>query len=156
PLPDALPIFVFAAGPLLDAQSASWLEPYRQPAARLVAEATGDSFAWERLSELTDVAGHRLSGSPQLDRAIQWAVDEMKRDGLENVHTEPVIVPKWIRGAESAEIVEPARHSIVMLGLGGSVATPPEGIEAELMVARSFEELDANASRANGAIVLLN
>jgi carboxypeptidase Q len=136
--------------------SAPWLDAYREAAARLIGEALSDTFAWRRLSVLTDTIGHRLSGSPQLDRAIQWAVDEMKRDGLENVHTEPVIVPKWIRGAESAEIVEPARHSIVMLGLGGSVATPPEGIEAELMVARSFEELDANASRANGAIVLLN
>jgi len=135
---------------------APWLDPYRDPAARLIGEAMSDTFAWQRLSVLTDAVGNRLSGSPQLERAIRWAVDEMKRDGLENVHTEPAMVPKWVRGAESADIVEPAHHSIVMLGLGGSVATPPEGIEAELVVVHSFEELDANAARARGAIVLFN
>jgi len=135
---------------------APWLDPYRDSAARLIGEAMSDTFAWQRLSVLTDAVGNRLSGSPQLERAIRWAVDEMKRDGLENVHTEPAMVPKWVRGAESADIVEPAHHSIVMLGLGGSVATPPEGIEAELVVVHSFEELDANAARARGAIVLFN
>src|SRR6266536_2326311 len=87
------------------AQTPNWLDPYREPAARLIGEATGDTFAWRRLALLTDTIGHRLSGSPQLERAIQWAVTEMKRDGLENVHTEKVIVPHWVRGNESAEIV---------------------------------------------------
>jgi carboxypeptidase Q len=136
--------------------NSTWLDAYREPASRLIGEALSDTFAWRRLSVLTDTIGNRLSGSPQLEQAVQWALEEMKRDGLENVHAEPAMVPKWIRGAESAEIVEPSHHSIVMLGLGGSVATPPEGIEAELMVVRSFEELDTNASRANGAIVLFN
>jgi len=136
--------------------NSTWLDAYREPSSRLIGEALSDTFAWRRLSVLTDTIGNRLSGSPQLERAVQWALDEMNRDGLENVHAEPAMVPKWIRGAESAEIVEPSHHSIVMLGLGGSVATPPEGIEAELMVVRSFEELDTNATRANGAIVLFN
>ena len=70
---------------------------------------------------LTDTIGHRLSGSPQLDQAIQWALAEMKRDGLENVHAEKVMVPKWVRGNESADIVQPARLPLAMLGLGGSV-----------------------------------
>jgi carboxypeptidase Q len=136
--------------------SAAWLAAYREPAARLIGEAVGDGFAWRRLSVLTDSIGHRLSGTPQLDRAIDWAVQEMKRDGLENVHTEKAMVPRWVRGSESAEIVEPVRHAIVMLGLGGSVATPPAGIQADVFVVRSFEELDANAARARGAIVLFN
>src|SRR4051812_44943134 len=76
-----------------------WLDAYREPAGRLIGEAMSDTFAWRRLALLTDTIGHRLSGSTQLDRAIQWAVDEMKRDGLENVHTEPVMVPRWIRGS---------------------------------------------------------
>jgi carboxypeptidase Q len=157
----ALAFFVTLGFPSTDRSvyarnSAPWLDAYREPAARLIGEALSDTFAWRRLSVLTDTIGHRLSGSPQLERAVHWAVEEMKRDGLENVHSEPVTVPKWVRGAESAEVVEPARHSIVMLGLGGSVATPPEGIEAEVLVVHSFEELDANASRANGAIVLFN
>jgi carboxypeptidase Q len=133
-----------------------WLDQYREPAARLIGEAVGSTFAWDRLSVLTDTIGNRLSGSPALDRAIQWTLAEMKRDGLENVHTEKVMVPKWVRGSESAEIVEPARHPIVMLGLGDSVATPPDGVEAEVLVVHSFEELEAKAAQARGRIVFFN
>jgi len=134
----------------------AWLEAYRPAASRLVGEAVSSTFAWDRLAVLTDTIGNRLSGSPALDRAIQWAVAEMSRDGLENVHTERVMVPRWVRGAESAEIVEPARHSIVMLGLGDSVGTPAGGVQGEVLVVHSFEELDAKAARARGRIVLFN
>jgi hypothetical protein len=60
---------------------------------------------------------------PELNRAIEWAITEMRRDGLENVHAEKVMVPSWIRGVESAAIVEPASRPIAMLGLGNSVGT---------------------------------
>src|SRR4029079_1632920 len=152
-------LLCLATGRQVVAQSESsfaWLDAYRQPAARLIAEATGDSFAWRRLALLTDVAGHRLSGTPQLDKAIQWAVAEMKRDGLENVHTEPVMVPKAVRGRESAEIIEPARHAIAMLGLGESIGTAAAGVQAEALVVRSFDELDQNADKAKGRIVVCN
>lgn len=143
--------------PRAGAESApAWLDQYRDPAARLIGAAVSDTFAWRRLAVLTDSIGNRLSGTPQLDRAIQWATEEMKRDGLENVHTETVMVPKWVRGAESAEIVEPAHHAIAMLGLGGSVATPPEGVQADVLIVHSFEELDASASQARGRIVFFN
>src|SRR5437867_2530754 len=134
----------------------SWLTPYREPAARLIGEAVGSTFAWQRLAVLTDSIGNRLSGSPALDRAIQWAIDEMKRDGLENVHAERVLVPKWVRGAESADVVEPARHSMVMLGLGDSVGTPPEGIQAEVLTLHGFDELDAKSDQVRGRIVFFN
>ena len=133
-----------------------WLEAYRAQADRLIGEATNDAFAWRRLATLTDTIGHRLSGSPQLDQAIQWALAEMKRDGLENVHAEKVMVPKWIRGKESADILQPSRLPMAMLGLGGSVATPPEGVEAALLVVRSYEELESHAAEARGRIVLFN
>src|SRR5207249_5165225 len=117
-----------------------WIDRYREPASRLIGEAVGSTFAWQRLAVLTDTIGNRLSGTPALDRAIEWAAEEMKRDGLENVHTESVKVPKWVRGVESAEIVEPARHAMVLLGLGDSVGTgaAPDGIQAEVLVVRSF------------------
>jgi carboxypeptidase Q len=136
--------------------SLTWLADYRIPAARLIAEATRDSFAWNRLGVLTDTIGNRLSGSPQLDQAISWALAEMKRDGLENVHAEKVMVPKWVRGSESAEIVQPAHHAVAMLGLGGSVATPREGIEGPLLVVHSYEDLEMHAADARGRIVLFN
>ncbi len=134
----------------------TWLEAYREPAARLIGEAVSSTFAWDRLAVLTDTIGNRLSGTPALDRAIQWAVAEMTRDGLENVHTERVMVPKWVRGNESAEVVEPARHPMVMLGLGDSVGTPAEGVQAEVLVVHSFEELDEKASAVKGRIVFFN
>ena len=135
---------------------AAWLGHYREPAARLVAEATANAFAWERLALLTDTFGHRLSGSPQLEGAIQWAAEEMKRDGLENVRIEPVMVPKWVRGRERADIVQPAHRALAMLGLGDSVGTSPEGVEAEVLVVQSFAELDAKSALAKGRIVLFN
>jgi len=141
----------------LPAQSSPpWLDPYRDPAARLIGEATGDTFAWNRLSVLTDSIGNRLSGSPQLERAIEWSVAEMKRDGLENVHTEKVMVPHWVRGSESAEIVEPARHQMVMLGLGNSIGTRPEGLQADVLTVHSFNELEAAGPQAKGKIVFFN
>jgi carboxypeptidase Q len=143
-------------GRLFAESAPPWLEAYREPAARLIGEATATTFAWQRLAELTDSIGNRVSGSPSLDQAIAWAAAEMKRDGLENVHTEKVMVPRWVRGSEGAEIVEPAPHQIVMLGLGDSVGTPAEGIQAEVLVVRGFEELDAHAGHARGKIVLFN
>ncbi|MGH9141854.1 MAG: M20/M25/M40 family metallo-hydrolase [Vicinamibacterales bacterium] len=157
----ALPLFVLAVT-TLSAQTPSnvtrpaWLDAYRDPAARLIGEAVSSTFAWDRLSMLTDGIGNRLSGTPALDRAIRWAVAEMNKDGLENVHTERVMVPKWVRGSESAEIVEPARHSMVMLGLGDSVGTTGDGIQAEVLAVQSFDELEARASAARGKIVLFN
>jgi len=150
-------VLTLSSGASAHAQTkANWLGHYREPAARLVAEATANAFAWERLALLTDSFGHRLSGSPQLERAIRWAAEEMKRDGLENVHIEPVMVPKWVRGRERADIVQPAEHALVMLGLGDSVGTPAEGVEAEVLVVQSFAELDAKAALAKGRIVFFN
>src|SRR4051812_10823079 len=134
----------------------NWIDDYRAPATRLINEATRDHFAWNRLAVLTDTIGNRLSGSPRLDRAIAWAAAEKTRDGLENVHTEKVMVPKWVRGNEGAQIVRPSQHTLAMLGLGDSVGTPREGIDAEVYVVHGFEELEAHAADLRGKIVLLN
>jgi carboxypeptidase Q len=133
-----------------------WLEAYREPARRIIDESRGSTFAWERLAELGDTFGNRLSGSENFDAAIKWAAEQMRRDGLENVRLDPVKVPHWVRGAESLEIVDPGRHRLPMLGLGNSIGTPPDGIQADLLVVRSFQELDASGDRARGRIVLFN
>src|SRR4051812_28258868 len=77
-----------------------WLNAYREDVARLMHAATAGDFAWRRLAEFTDLHGARLSGSDNLARAIAWSASKMQADGLENVHTEPVMVPHWIRGRE--------------------------------------------------------
>src|SRR6476661_9590025 len=122
------------------AQGPSWLDPYRANAQKLMAAAQADQFAWDRLAEITDTYGQRLSGSANLNRAIAWAQEAMKKDGLENVHAEKVMVPRWIRGSESLEMVNPPQHNVPLLGLGGSVATPPAGIEADVLVVSSGDE----------------
>lgn len=133
-----------------------WIDQYREPARRLIEESTSSRFAWERLAELGDTFGNRLSGSTSLEAAIRWAAEQMKKDGLEHVRLEPVKVPHWVRGAESLEITSPGRDALVMLGLGNSVGTPPAGIEAEIVVVRNFAELQSRASQVKGRIVLYN
>ncbi|HWI16278.1 MAG TPA: M20/M25/M40 family metallo-hydrolase, partial [Vicinamibacterales bacterium] len=134
----------------------AWLDPYRGNVEKLIAAAQADQFAWDRLAELTDTYGQRLTGSDNLNRAIAWAVETMKRDGLENVRTEKVMVPKWVRGSESLEITNPPHHVVPMLGLGGSVATPPEGVEAEVIAVANGDELNKRAAEVKGKIVLFN
>ncbi len=140
----------------VQARAGSWTDAYAEPAARLIGQALSSSFAWDRLAFIGDTFGNRLSGSQALADTIQWAVQEMKKDGLENLHTESVKVPHWVRGQESLEITSPRRYPLVMLGLGNSVGTQPEGIEADVVVVRSFQELDAAGERLRGRIVLFN
>src|SRR3954464_2533338 len=136
--------------------SGTWIDGYRDAASGIIGEAMSSTFAWDRLALLGGTWGNRLGGSRAREDAIQWAVAEMKKDGLENVHTEPVKVPYWVRGRESAEITSPRQRPLVMLGLGNSVGTPPEGVEADVLVVRSFEQLDEHGTRVKGRIVLYN
>ena len=139
--------------PLL-AQRTTIADRYRADAERIIAAALADSAAWKRLATLTDTYGHRLSGSPSLERAIDWILAEMRRDSLQNVRGEPVMVPHWVRGRESAALVAPRAQAMPMLGLGGSVATPKGGITAPVLVVSSFDDLRARAAEARGKIVL--
>ena len=129
---------------------------YRPATDRLIDAATKDSAAWNRIAELTDTFGNRLSGSDALERAIDWTLEKMRTDGLENVRGEPVMVPHWVRGEESAELVTPRRKPMPMLGLGGSIGTPAGGITAPVLVVTSFDDLQKHAADARGKIVLFD
>jgi carboxypeptidase Q len=148
-----------AAGPATGQTAAApgtTLSAYRTLADSLIRAATRDSAAYVRLGQLVDGFGHRLSGSAGLEAAIDWILVEMKRDGLENVRGERVLVPRWVRGEESAVLVRPRRAPLHMLGLGGSVATPKRGITAPVLVVTSFENLEQRAAEARGKIVLFD
>ncbi len=127
---------------------------YQGAADRIIAAATADSAAWTKLAELTDGFGNRISGSEALERAIDWIIARMKSEGLDNVRGEPVMVPKFVRGHERAELLEPRYLDMKMLGLGQSVATPKGGTTAEVLVVNSFDDLKAHAAQAAGKIVL--
>ena len=92
-----------------------WVAEYRPAAQRLITESQSNDFAWQRLAEVTDTFGPRISGSEALERAIDWAVAKMKEDGLENVRKELVMVPKWVRGRESLDLIEPVRQPLPLL-----------------------------------------
>ncbi len=143
---------VAAAG----ASGQSIADQYQATATRIAAAALSDSAAWNRIAELTEKFGNRFSGSQSLEQAIDWVLAQMKADGLDNVHGESVMVPHWVRGAESAEMVAPRRQNLPMLGLGGSIATPAGGITAEVMVVTSYDDLARRAAEAKGRIVLFN
>ena len=145
---------VVLAAPLRAQSSVS--ADYRAAADSLINAALRDSAAWNRLAKLTDTFGNRLSGSPSLERAIDWALGEMKADGLENVHAEPAMVTHWVRGDESLTLLSPRNASLKMLGLGGSIATPKKGITAPVMVVGSFDELTTRAAEAKGKIVVFD
>ena len=149
-------ILAAQAAALPAAQDTPLQARYRAAADRLIDAALADSAAWQRMARLADSFGHRLAGSEALERALDWVLEEMRRDGLENVRGEPAMVPHWVRGNESAELVEPRRAPLPMLGLGGSVGTPRRGITAEVLVVSSFEELQRRAADARGKIVLFD
>lgn len=135
---------ILACTAALLAQSAedSLADSYREPAGRILGAALVDQEGWNKLEHLTTVIGHRLSGSRGLEQAIEWAEATMKAEGL-RVRLEPVMVPHWVRGDEWLEVDRPSRRRLGMLGLGGSVGTPAEGLEAEVVVVTSFDELAA-------------
>jgi carboxypeptidase Q len=154
----ALPLLLLPALPLAPARAADAVpEATRVQAARLTRAAMESDDAWNKLVELCDGIGHRLSGSPELARAVDWAVERMELDGLENVRRQRAMVPVWIRGEESARLVSPRRMELAMLGLGRSIGTPPGGITAPVVVVSDFAAFDALPARAvEGRIVLWN
>ncbi len=147
--PDGKTIAVVGARPPADLTAA-----YRLPAGQLLGAALTDVEGWEKLEHLATVIGHRLSGSAGLEQAIDWAVARMNDEGLA-VRKQSVMVPRWVRGRESASMLEPQRRELRILGLGNSVGTPPEGITAPVVVVRNFEELEAlGRAGVEGKIVL--
>jgi len=129
---------------------------YRDVTDRLIDAALTEPTGWDRLAELVDRFGARLSGTENLERALDWILAGMRADGLENVRGEPVMVPRWVRGEESATLLEPRVAELAVLGLGGSVGTPPEGVTGEVLVVSSFSELEARAEEARGKIILFD
>jgi len=152
----ALTTFALSTSPCLAQSKTPIADTYRATADRIISTAFADSSAWNRLAALTDKFGHRLSGSASLERSIDWILQEMKKDGLQNVRGEPVMVPKWVRGAESATMISPRATPLHMVGLGGSVGTPAKGITGTVMVVKNFDELTRRAAEAKGKIVLFD
>ena len=140
---------------VLSAETVAALQQLREAA-------LASDYAYRQTAHLCNNIGPRLSGSAQAAKAVEYVADEMKALGLE-VRLEKVMVPRWVRGEEKAELVQfpgqaaETTQKLVLTALGGSVATPPEGLTAVVVVVRNFEELQAlGREKVAGKIVVFN
>src|SRR5207237_9157607 len=108
--------------------------------------ALADEYAYRQVAHLTENIGPRPSGSPQAQAAVDYVAEELRKIGLD-VRLEEVRVPHWIRGIETAELVEypgqaaGAKQKIVLTALGGSTPTSAEGLTADVVIVNNFDEL---------------
>jgi carboxypeptidase Q len=125
---------------------------------RIAKEITEGKFkdkTFDALAELTDTFGPRMTCTPALENAIDYVVENMKKAGLENIHTENASVPYWTRGFESAQLVSPWKKNLKLLGLGSSIGTPRGGIIADVVAYESFEEFkNVSEDEVKGKIVV--
>lgn len=134
------------------------IDDYAPIVNEIISAAVNGTFkgsTWRELSVFVDKFGPRLAGTPVLEDSIDYLLNRSVELELENVHGEAVAIPHWVRGAaESATLLEPRRADIAILGLGGSVGTPAEGITAEAIVVRNFAELEERREEVPGKIVV--
>lgn len=105
--------------------------------------ALSGTMAWDIVEALTTEVGPRLAGTESEARARDWALRRLQTMGFANVRVEPFDIPGWTRGLEQAALLAPFAQPLAVTTLGGSVATPEEGIEAELAAFNSLEDLRA-------------
>ena len=135
---------------------------YRADADKILQAAESDEDGYAALTYLCDQVGKRLSGTPQLNTAIAWSAELMRKVGLQNGKVQPVMVPRWVRGSESAAMMYkgeagPITRPLHMLGLGMSVGTAAGGITAPVVFVSTFDALDAMApDEVKGKIVVFN
>lgn len=121
----------------------------------VVREVLAHGHAYAYAGHLADSIGPRLAGSPQYDLASAWALEQFRAMGV-NAWLQPVTVPHWVRGLEYGWLPSHNNQRVVLTALGGSVATPAEGIDADIVAVDSFEALDALGDAVKGKIVLYN
>lgn len=173
PIRPVLPLFLFASIVFLPGIWAQGQHPVATGAEEfpgpLIKElialrdaALASDYAFQQTAHLTENIGPRPSGSPQAEAAAQYVASELRKLGLE-ARLEEVRVPRWVRGRESADLVEyPGQaagtsQKIVVTALGGCTATSEQGLTAEVIVVRSFQELTAlGREKVAGKVVLFN
>ncbi len=153
----AAALVLLAAFPAVAQAPTPLADQYKPVADRIIAAAMADTDGYADLTYLCDHIGKRVSGSPQLNTAVQWGADLMRKAGFQNVVIQPVMVPHWVRGNEQASLIAPVAKPLHMLGLGMSVGTPKEGITADVLFVPDFATFDALPDSAiKGKIVVFN
>ena len=116
----------------------------------------GKSYEW--LRDLTQNIGGRLSGSPEAQQAVEWGEKLMNEVGLDSVWLQPVMVPHWVRGEKEVATytTNNTQKNVEICALGFSVATPKEGVLAEVLEVKSLEEAKALGNKMKDKIVFFN
>jgi hypothetical protein len=160
--PKSAPVSFGAVPQMTQAQQENFPPQLLEQLSAIKAAALTDDYAYQQVAHLTENIGPRPSGSAQAKAAVDYVADELRKLGLE-VQLEEVKVPHWVRGAETAELTEyPGQASgtvqkVVLTALGGSTATPAEGIQADVVVVNNFDELKSlGREKVAGKIVLFN
>ncbi|KAG5346092.1 CBPQ Carboxypeptidase, partial [Acromyrmex charruanus] len=135
------------------------IDSYAPIVHRIINESMQGSFkgtTWQDLATFVDKFGPRFTGTQVLEDAIDYVLNKSISLGLDNVHGEPATVPRWVRGSESATLLQPRQKNLALLGLGYSIGTPKKGITANAVVVNSFAELKKRAEEIPGKIVVYN
>ena len=123
-------------------------------------EALSSGESYERLDYLSNQIGGRLSGSINYERSVKWGKEELDLIGLDSVWLQPVMTPKWVRGAPEYAHIESSPGntiSVPIAALGGSISTPSIGISADVIEVKSFDELNnIGKDSINGKIIFFN
>ncbi len=118
-------------------------EDHLQTAITLREQALQSSLAYDITESLTSEVGSRLPGSAGDELAVAWGIAKFNELGFDRVTTQPVTFPRWLRGEAHAEVISPFPHALTITALGGSVATPAEGVETAIVAFESVEALEA-------------
>ncbi|XP_056630874.1 carboxypeptidase Q-like [Diorhabda sublineata] len=137
------------------------IHSYQETINKIIDATTKGRFkgqTYKELADFVDKFGARQAGGQILEQSIDYLLNLMQQDGydLENVHGENVSVPHWIRGKQMAKMLQPRQTDIPVLTLGGSVSTPVEGVKAELLVVKDFDELNNKSELVKGRIIVFN
>ena len=144
---------------LLDQKVVAEIRSYQDVAQQIIEyslNGPGQNQSYDRLATFTDKFGSRVSGSQNLENAIDYMLDTLEKDGLDNVHGETVNVTHWVRNKEYAKLVLPREYDMAITGLGLSVGTGGKELTADAIVVKSFDDLDAHAGKIPGKIVVYN
>jgi carboxypeptidase Q len=156
------PSFMDRLNAMMAGGKSAWTPEQLATMERLRDAALRDPYALNQLRHLTDNIGPRISGSPQAGQAVEYVAAEMRALGAE-VTLEKAKVPHWVRGVETAEVVAwqgqtpGTTQKVVLTALGGSVATPADGLTAEVVVVDDWKQFSAlPAGAVKGKILLFN
>ena len=127
---------------------------------KIYKEALSNGQSYEWLDYLSNEIGGRLSGSINYDRSVKWGKDELDLIGIDSVWLQPVMIPKWVRGAPEYAHIESSPGntiSVPVAALGGSISTPSIGISANVIEVKSFDELsNIGKDSITGKIIFFN